>query len=55
MTEVVFIRPKEAAARASLSLVTINRALDRGELTRIKRGSAVLIEVAEFDAWVRGK
>ena len=50
----VFILPKAAATRYSVSLATINRALARGELTRLKRGSATLIEVAEADAWARG-
>lgn len=50
----LFIRPKAAALRYSVSLATINRALARGELTRVKRGSATLIEVAEADAWARG-
>lgn len=50
----VFTRPKAAAVRYSVSLATINRALAKGELTRIKRGSATLIEVAEADRWARG-
>ena len=50
----LFLRPRPAAERLSLSVATINRALAKGELTRIKRGSATLVDVAELDAWARG-
>ena len=50
----LFLRPRPAAERLSLSVATINRALAKGELTRIKRGSATLIAVDELDAWARG-
>lgn len=49
-----YIRPKAAAERVSLSVATINRALAKGDLARIKRGAATLIDVAELDAWARG-
>jgi hypothetical protein len=51
----LFLRPKTAAERVSLSVASINRALARGELTRRKRGAATLIAVDELDAWARGE
>ena len=50
----LFLRPKAAAERVSLSVASINRALAKGELTRRKRGAATLIAVDELDAWARG-
>lgn len=50
-----FIRIADAQVIYSISRNTICRALDSGELTRNKRGRAVLLEVAELDAWVRGE
>ena len=49
-----FIRINDAVQRFSLSRSTFNRALASGELTRIKRGSSVLLEREEVERWVRG-
>lgn len=49
-----FVRIADAIIMYSLSRATFDRALAAGELTRHKRGSAVLLEVAELEAWVRG-
>lgn len=48
-----FIRINDAVQRYSLSRSTFNRALASGELTRIKRGSSVLLEREEVERWVR--
>ena len=48
-----FLRINDAVARYSLSRSTFNRALASGELTRIKRGSSVLLEREEVERWVR--
>ena len=48
-----FIRPREAVDRFGLSRSTFDRALTRGELTRHKKGSATLLELAEVEAWIR--
>ena len=48
-----FLRINDAVARYSLSRSTFNRALAAGELTRIKRGSSVLLEREEVERWVR--
>ena len=49
-----FIRINDAVARYSLSRSTFNRALQSGELTGIKKGTALLLEVAELDRWIIG-
>ena len=48
-----FLRINDAVALYSLSRSTFNRALASGELTRIKRGSSVLLEREEVERWVR--
>ncbi|SFI65072.1 hypothetical protein SAMN04488095_1469 [Jannaschia pohangensis] len=50
-----FVRIADATQMYSLSRATFDRALAGGDLTRYKRGSAVLLEVAELDAWIRGE
>lgn len=47
-----YIRIADAQKRYSLSRSTFNRALASGELTRIKRGGAVLLDLAEVEAWI---
>lgn len=49
-----FIRINDAVQRFSLSRSTFNRALAAGELTRIKRGGAVLLDAEEVRRWVLG-
>ena len=39
--------------RFSLSRSTFDSALAAGELTRVKRGRAVLLELAEVEMWTR--
>lgn len=48
-----FIRINDAVRLFSLSRSTFNRALASGELTRLKRGSAVLLERQEVEQWLR--
>ncbi|MCK0101190.1 hypothetical protein [Pseudohalocynthiibacter sp. F2068] len=49
-----YIRINDAVARYSLSRSTFNRALKNGDLPSIKKGKAVLLEVAKVDAWILG-
>lgn len=50
-----FVRIADATMMYSLSRATFDRALAAGDLTRYKRGSAVLLDVGELDAWIRGE
>ena len=52
-TTPAFLRINDAVRHFSLSRSTFNRALASGELTRIKRGSSVLLEREEVERWVR--
>ena len=50
----LLIRVADAAERYSVSRATINRALRKGEIPRIKRGRCTLLPLEEADAWARG-
>ena len=50
-----YIRINDAVALYSLSRSTFNRALNSGELTAIKKGTAVLLEVEAVDRWITGE
>jgi excisionase family DNA binding protein len=49
-----YIRIREFCEQYSLSRTTAYRLFERGELTPIKRGGAVLLSVADIDAWLSG-
>ena len=53
LPEPQFIRIGDAVHRFSLSRSIFDRALAAGDLRRFKRGHAVLLELAEVEAWVR--
>lgn len=50
----LLIRVADAAERYSVSKATINRALRKGEIPRIKRGRCTLLPLEDADAWARG-
>ena len=50
-----YIRINDAVVRYSLSRSTFNRALKSGDLTAIKKGTAVLLEVEAVDRWITGE
>lgn len=49
-----YIRINRAVEMYSLSRSTFYRAFEAGQLTPIKRGGAVLLEVSAIDRWITG-
>lgn len=49
-----YIRIKDACIIYALSRSTLYRAFNANELTPIKKGGCVLINVAEIDNWIIG-
>ncbi|MBI1494801.1 helix-turn-helix transcriptional regulator [Halocynthiibacter styelae] len=49
-----YIRINRAVEIYSLSRSTFYRAFEAGELSPIKRGGAVLLEVTAIDQWITG-
>jgi len=47
-----YIRIKQAVERYSLSRSTIYRAIDKGELTPVKKGKCLLFSIEELDRWI---
>jgi excisionase family DNA binding protein len=47
-----YIRIREFCEQYSLSRSTAYRLFERGELTPIKKGGAVLLSVADIEAWL---
>lgn len=50
-----YIRINDAVERYSLSRSTFNRAIKAGEITYVKKGRAVLLNVAALDHWISGE
>ena len=46
---------KRAAAHCNVSVTTIYRASERGELRRMRAGARVRFTRADLDAWLRGE
>jgi len=50
-----YIRINDAVVRYSLSRSTFNRAIKAGEITPIKKGRAVLLDIEALDRWINGE
>ena len=50
-----FIRVKDAAARLSLSVRTVHRMLDAGELPSVSFGKSRRIPARLFDQWIENR
>jgi len=50
-----YIRISDAVERYSLSRSTFYRAIKSGEITPIKKGRAVLLEIEALDRWINSE
>jgi hypothetical protein len=51
----IYVKVIRAPEVFDVSVATIYRAKDRGEITIYKRGAGAYLKVAEVEAWIEGR